>query len=276
MNSRYWLTISEEHQIVTMLIKSVDHHLLLRVDSGTNHRHHLPGVQPARSIHRDTNGGYFYERKRSRVIPFSHYLVDRVVWHSICQRLTLVEEHGTGGPKRLIDVQPTLVRIIVSASFWEYCSSFCCLQVTGDMVVSTISLSANTFGGLGIPDMLSFKTIFVLKRSRQNDRVVTAWESLSLIPESTELGTAPLRWVQRGWGDSWCHQLANGDDGCRTWATVWASITAQSDAANVLGEQELKLVQAMAVTLEESGRRMDREFERLLSIAAARERSRTA
>lgn len=142
--------------------------------------------------------------------------------------------------------------------------------MTDDLITSVVNHHASSFEGLDDLDMLAIRTLFVLKRYRRQGCVMTAWESVSSIPTSTKLGTPPLRWFQRGWGDSWSHQLPSGENGCRTWATVRASISVQGGSSIDNGEQGLKVVQVMAAALDESGRRVEKELENLIAIEAAR------
>lgn len=122
--------------------------------------------------------------------------------------------------------------------------------------------------------MLGIKTHFVIKRRLHQGQMVTAWESISFVPESKVLGTPALSWIQRGWNVTCPYLLPNGSEGCRSWATIKAFINVQGDPTADLGERGLKLVRVMAAGLDETGKRAEQTFENMLMFEAANKRRR--
>lgn len=57
-------------------------------------------------IHRNPEGGYFYERERSLVLPFSHNLVVKVKWQTISSGGILV------APQPATLVRTTVMQIL--------------------------------------------------------------------------------------------------------------------------------------------------------------------
>lgn len=141
--------------------------------------------------------------------------------------------------------------------------------MTDDLLVSTLNVGSRLFEGFGDSELVVIKTHFISKRFRHEGRMLGAWEAVSLIPESTVLGTPAIYWAQRGWSEhSSC--FSSGELGCAISTYIEASISAQSNEGVDMGKRGLEILQFMAAALDEKGRSVEKELEGILTASKNR------
>lgn len=71
--------------IVSLLVKNVDARLSTWPGVEESYWNGNHGDQCFGEVRRDSDGGYFFETVRARVLPFSPEIVEKVTWRSMCK-----------------------------------------------------------------------------------------------------------------------------------------------------------------------------------------------
>lgn len=108
------------------------------------------------------------------------------------------------------------------------------------------------------------KTYLVLKRYRESDRIVYAWETLSMLPELAQFDSPSMQLVHRGWSASLPRKLRSGADGCSVQSFSRAFLLGNDDVDVYSHAATNSILEILGETCKQSRLAAEQSLENLL------------